>query len=74
MSKVSIQGNANGTGTVTLSAPNSNTDRLQQLPDTSGTVVVAASPSTSTTNSVTNKIPVLINGVTYYLLASTSGV
>jgi hypothetical protein len=26
----------------------------------------------STTNTVTNKIPIVINGVTYYLLASTS--
>jgi hypothetical protein len=29
--------------------------------------------SSSTTNTVTNKIAVNINGTTYYLLASTSG-
>jgi hypothetical protein len=29
--------------------------------------------SASTTNTVTNKIAVSINGTTYYLLASTSG-
>jgi hypothetical protein len=29
--------------------------------------------SSSTTNTVTNKIAIVINGTTYYLLASTSG-
>jgi hypothetical protein len=29
--------------------------------------------SASTTNTVTNKIAITINGTTYYLLASTSG-
>jgi len=44
------------------------------------TQVIAPSPgtvflgtSTSSTNTVTNKIQVSINGTTYYLLASTSG-
>ena len=32
-----------------------------------------AAVSASTTNTVTNKISVVINGTTYYLLASTSG-
>jgi hypothetical protein len=32
-----------------------------------------AAVSASTTNTVTNKISVIINGTTYYLLASTSG-
>ena len=29
--------------------------------------------SSSSTNTVTNKVAIVINGVTYYLLASTSG-
>ena len=33
MSKVKIQGNASGTGVVTLTAPNTNTDRIITLPD-----------------------------------------
>ena len=33
MSKVKIQGNASGTGVVTLTAPNTNTDRTITLPD-----------------------------------------
>ena len=38
MSKISLQPNASGTGTFTLAAPNSNTNRTLTLPDVSGTV------------------------------------
>lgn len=43
MSKVAIKGNASGTGTFTLEAPNSNTDRSLTLPDEAGTVLTSAS-------------------------------
>jgi len=46
MSKVAIKGNASGTGTFTLEAPNSNTDRTLVLPDSAGTI--------ATTNGITN--------------------
>jgi hypothetical protein len=36
-------------------------------------VIFPGAVSASTTNTVTNKISVTINGTTYYLLASTSG-
>jgi len=39
MSKVSIKGNASGTGNFTIEAPNSNTDRTLNLPDDSGTLL-----------------------------------
>jgi hypothetical protein len=39
MSKVSIQGDQNGTGDFTIKAPNSNTDRTLTLPDVNGTIV-----------------------------------
>ena len=42
MSKVAIQGNASGTGTFTIAAPNSNTDRTLTLPDEAGTVLTRA--------------------------------
>jgi len=45
MSKVAIQGNASGTGTFTIEAPNSNTDRTLVLPDSAGTI--------ATTNGIT---------------------
>ena len=43
MSKVAISGNASGTGTFTIQAPNSNTDRVLSLPDEAGTVLTSAS-------------------------------
>jgi len=46
MSKVAIKGNASGTGTFTLEAPNSNTDRTLVLPDEAGTVLTSASDIT----------------------------
>ena len=39
MSKVKIQGNASGTGVVTLTAPNTNTDRTITLPDDTQTLI-----------------------------------
>jgi len=36
MSKVKIEGNASGTGTLTIAAPNTNTDRTLTLPDAAG--------------------------------------
>jgi hypothetical protein len=42
MSKVAIQGNASGTGTLTIAAPNTNTDRTLTLPDEAGTVLTTA--------------------------------
>lgn len=43
MSKVAIQGNASGTGTFTIAAPNSNSNQTLTLPDESGTVLTSAS-------------------------------
>ena len=42
MSKVSISGNASGTGVFTIQAPNSNVDRVLSLPDEAGTVLTTA--------------------------------
>jgi hypothetical protein len=39
MSKVKIQGNASGTGVLTVTAPNTDTDRTITLPDTTGTLL-----------------------------------
>ena len=43
MSKVKIEGNASGTGTLTISAPNTNTDRTLTLPDGAGEILTDAS-------------------------------
>ncbi len=39
MAKVKIQGNASGTGVLTITAPNTSTDRTITLPDTTGTLL-----------------------------------
>ena len=45
MSKVVIAGDASGTGTFTISAPNGNTDRTLVLPDEAGTIITSGSPT-----------------------------
>ena len=40
MSKVKIQGNASGTGVLTVEAPNTSTDRTVTLPDATGTLLM----------------------------------
>lgn len=44
MSKVKIQGDPNGTGALTIAAPNTNTDRTLTLPDQTGTLLSTATP------------------------------
>ena len=39
MSNVAISGNASGTGVFTIQSPNSNTDRVLTLPDSTGTML-----------------------------------
>ena len=46
MSKIALTGNASGSGTFTLAAPNSDTDRTLTLPDSAGTI--------ATTNGITH--------------------
>jgi len=43
MSKISLEPNASGTGTFTIAAPNSDTNRTLTLPDEAGTVLTSAS-------------------------------
>lgn len=46
MSKITLSGNASGTGTLTVAAPNTNTDRTLTLPDETGTVITTAAAAT----------------------------
>ena len=67
MAKVKIQGHASGTGVLTVTAPNTSTDRTITLPDATGTLLTADGDGSSLTgialNSVTGdltqQIPVL---------------
>ena len=47
MSKVAIQGNASGTGTFTIAAPDSDENRTLTLPDEAGTVLTTATTASS---------------------------
>ena len=47
MSVVKVQGNASGTGILTIAAPNTNSDRTLTLPDQTGTVLTNAGPFTA---------------------------
>lgn len=46
MSKITLSPNVSGTGTLTIAAPNTNTDRTLTLPDNSGTLLSSASTIT----------------------------
>jgi hypothetical protein len=54
MSKVSIQGDQNGTGDFTIKAPNSNTSRTLNLPDEAGTVLTNVSDIETQVKTATN--------------------
>lgn len=54
MSLLAVQGGATGTGTVTLLAPVTNTNRTLTLPDATGTVLDSTGGTTQTALTVTN--------------------
>jgi hypothetical protein len=54
MSIVKISGNVSGTGIFTITAPNSNTNRTQTLPDATGTVVLDSATQTLTNKTLTS--------------------
>jgi len=68
---VSIKGT--GGGSVTLDSGAAASATTLTLPNVTGTAVVSTAVSSSTTNTVTNKIAINIGGTVYYILASTSG-
>ena len=59
-------------GDITLTATDTASSVVLTLPAATATVLASSAASASVLNTVTNKIPVVIGGVTYYLLASTS--
>jgi hypothetical protein len=48
MSKIKIQGHSSGTGTVTITAPNTNSDRILTIPDITGTAITTGDTGTVT--------------------------
>jgi hypothetical protein len=43
MSKISLEGNVSGSGTLTIAAPNTSTNRTLTLPDNTGTIITTGS-------------------------------
>lgn len=58
MSRIAFNGNALGTGTVTIASPNTNSDRTVTLPDETGTIVLSGgalgTPSSGNGSNLTN--------------------
>jgi hypothetical protein len=52
MSKITLQGDVSGTGTLTIAAPNTNTNRTLTLPDAAGTMVLDSATQTLTNKSI----------------------
>jgi hypothetical protein len=64
MAKVKIQGHASGTGVLTVTAPNTSTDRTITLPDATDTLIGTATTDALTTrvNGVGGRKNLIING------------
>jgi len=75
MAKIKIQGNASGTGTLTLTAPNTNSDRIITLPDGTGELLAKDSSGNLGigTNSPSSKLSVSVNDVTAYNSSAVDG-
>jgi hypothetical protein len=56
-----------------LNAATSGSTTLTPVDTVTATITLPSTATASTTNTVTNKIAIVLNGTTYYLLASTSG-
>lgn len=68
---VALKGSTSGQ--VTLDVPAAAGTNTLTLPAATGNILASTAVSSSTTNTITNKIAINIGGTTYYLLASTSG-
>jgi hypothetical protein len=72
MAKLILSGSTSGS--ISLESPAVSGTTTLTLPATTGNVIVSTAVSASVLGTVTNKIAININGTTYYLLASTSGI
>jgi hypothetical protein len=71
MGQFTISGDTSGT--LTLAAPAIAGTPTITFPTVTGNALASTGVTSSTTNTVTNKVAINIGGTVYYLLASTSG-
>ena len=69
---IKLNGSTSGYTTIQSNAAAGNNTLTLPTVD-AATIIATTAVSASTTNTVTNKLAININGTTYYLLASTSG-
>ena len=62
MSKIALSPSASGSGTLTIAAPNTNSDRTLTLPDSTGTIQVSGSPISGTTGTFTGLLDISAAG------------
>ena len=73
MAKVKIQGHASGTGVVTVTAPNTSTDRTITLPDSTGTLATTADNGSQLDHSGSKKIEAVSAGAAVTGNLTTTG-
>ena len=64
MSKIKLTGHASGTGVLTVTAPNTSTDRTITLPDSTGTLATTADNGSQLDHSGTKKLEATSTGAT----------
>jgi len=74
MSKVSLAGNASGTGIFTIASPNSNIDRTLTLPDNTGTLLTSGNPISGTTGTFTGLLDISAAGAGQIRFPATANI
>lgn len=72
MSKIALTGNASGTGTLTIAAPNTSTDRTLTLPDAAGTMMLTNTNVTTAQMPAGSVLQVVQNEQTIARFSTTS--
>jgi hypothetical protein len=74
MTKIAITPNPNGSGTFTIAAPNSNTDRTLTLPDAAGEVLTTGSAGAITETNLATAVVPLGAGQTWQTVTASRAV